>query len=89
MIAAERETTVTTSDADDTVSVWSAQRRHIDAMRAHARFREVRSGVIDGTEWAEFVIPAGEWSPARGARRVQSAAQRAQSLAALQRRPES
>lgn len=67
--ASERETTVTTTDADDTVRIWSAQRRHIGRMRRHPAFMEVAAGEHDGTAWAEFTIPADQWSPATGAKR--------------------
>ncbi len=67
--ASERETTVTTTDDDDTVRIWSAQRRHIGRMRRHPAFTEVASGLAEGSEWAEFTIPADQWSPATGAKR--------------------
>jgi hypothetical protein len=67
--ASERETTVTTTDADDTVRIWTAQRRHIGRMRRHPAFTEVGTGFYDGSEWAEFAIPADQWPPASGAKR--------------------
>ena len=67
--ATERETTVTTSDGDDLVRIWSAQRRYIGRMRRNAAFTEVASGEHDGSEWAEFVIAADQWNPASGAKR--------------------
>lgn len=69
LTAAERETTVTTTDADDTVRIWTAQRRHIGRMRRHDAFTEVKTGTIGGSEWAEFTIPADQWNPASGAKR--------------------
>lgn len=69
MIAAERETTVVATDEDEIVRISSAQRRHITKMRRNPAFTEVRTGVHDGTEWAEFTIPADQWSPATGAKR--------------------
>ncbi len=33
MIAVERETTITISDADDLVRIWTAQRKVITALR--------------------------------------------------------
>jgi len=46
--ADERETTVTSTDADDVVLIWTAQRRHIGKLRRHPSFKEVRSGFSDG-----------------------------------------
>lgn len=67
--AAERETTVTITDADDTVRIWTAQRRYLGRLRRHPSFTEVKSGTHGGTEWAEFTIPARDWNPATGAKR--------------------
>ena len=67
--AAERETTVTITDADDMVRIWTAQRRYLGRLRRHPSFTEVKSGTHGGTEWAEFTIPAAEWNPATGAKR--------------------
>lgn len=67
--AAERETTVASTDGDDTVRIWTAQRRHIGRLRRHPAFTEVKSGYHDGTEWAEFTIAADQWNPASGAKR--------------------
>lgn len=59
----ERETTVVSTDASDTVVIWSAQRRHITKMRKNPAFVEVRNGEYEGSVWAEFHIPAELWSP--------------------------
>lgn len=67
--ASERETTVTSTDADAEVRIWTAQRRHIGRMRRHPAFTEVGSGFHDGSEWAEFTIPSDQWNPASGAKR--------------------
>ncbi|GIG27152.1 hypothetical protein [Cellulomonas denverensis] len=67
--ASERETTVSSTDDAAEVRIWSAQRRHIGRMRRHPSFTEVRSGFHDGSEWAEFTIPADQWNPASGAKR--------------------
>lgn len=61
--APERETTVTTSDADALVHIWTAQRRYITKLRRDKAFTEVESGFHGKGEWASFTIPAGEWSP--------------------------
>ena len=82
MIAAERETTVSVSDADEVVTIWTARRRDLQAMRGHPRFTEIDAGWVEGQEWARFTIAVAEWSPVSGARRpgrIPSAAQ----LAAL------
>ena len=70
--AAERETTVTITDADDMVRIWTAQRRYLGRLRRHPSFTEVKSGTHGGTEWAEFTIPARDWNPATGAKRKSS-----------------
>ena len=67
--AAERETTVTITDADDVVRIWTAQRRYLGRLRRHPSYTEVKSGTHGGTEWAEFTIPARDWNPATGAKR--------------------
>ncbi len=86
MDPAERETTITTSDADGSVRIWTAQRRHIGRLRRHPKFTEVATGTHDGSEWAEFTIPAADWNPASGAKRERapmSEEQRAQAAARL------
>ncbi len=65
----ERETVINSSDGDELVRIWTAQRRYITKMRRDARFTEVRSGVYEDSEFAEFTIPAVSWSPI-GAKRV-------------------
>ena len=83
--AAERETTVTITDADDTVRIWTAQRRYLGRLRRHPSYTEVASGFHGGSEWAEFTIPASEWNPATGAKRkvTMTDEQRAASAARL------
>lgn len=61
--AEERETTIWTTDADELVHIWSAQKKHITKMRKDAAFTEVRSGHYGVTEFAEFTIPVDLWSP--------------------------
>ena len=67
--AFERETTVTMSDGDPLVRIWTCQRTTITRLRKKPEaFREVASG-HDGTrEWAEFTIPAERFNLARGAK---------------------
>lgn len=69
MIAAERETVVTTSDGSGYVSIWTAQRKFITRLRKNPKAEEVKSGFYEGSEWAEFRIPSGEWNPATGIKR--------------------
>lgn len=69
LTAAERETTVTITDADDTVRIWTAQRGYLGKLRRHPAYTEVASGLHGATEWAEFTIPADRWNPATGAKR--------------------
>lgn len=63
LTAPERETTVVTSDEDELVHVWSAQKRHISRMRKNSAFAEVKSGFYGTTEWAEFTTPSERWTP--------------------------
>ena len=67
----ERETTITGTDADDTLQIWSCRRRHITAMRRHPAFTETETGTIPGTttEYAKFTIADADWNPATGGRR--------------------
>lgn len=67
----ERETTITGTDADDTIHIWSCRRRHITAMRKHPAFTETETGTIPGTttEFARFTIADSDWNPATGGRR--------------------
>lgn len=69
MIADERETVVNATDGDDIVRIWTAQRKHINRLRKHPSFTEVGSGDYEGSPWAAFTIPAGDWNPASGAKR--------------------
>ena len=69
MIAAERETCVAFTDADEDVHIYTCRRQDITAMRKKPQFTEVRSGRYgDGTEWATFSIPRSEFSIARAAK---------------------
>lgn len=70
VIAEERETVVNATDADDVLRIWTAQRRFITHLRRHPKVTETRTGRVDGTEWAEFTIPADAWSPVTGVRRA-------------------
>ena len=70
MEAAERETTINMCDADDTVRIWTAQRKVITKLRKNTAFTEIGSGVHGGTEWAAFTIPVDRWTPSAGVKRV-------------------
>ena len=61
--AAERETVVTTSDDDDVVSIWTAQKRFITKMRKNPQFTEVETGFYGTSEFSVFTVPADRWSP--------------------------
>ena len=61
--AAERETIVRTSDDDDLVHIWTAQKRFITKMRRNPQFTEVETGYHGTSEFAEFTVPADRWSP--------------------------
>jgi hypothetical protein len=78
MIAAERETVAAVTKADDVVRIWSAIRTHITATRRSPSFTEISCGRVDGTEWAEFDVPADTWNPVRGVKpsRKQSSEQK-------------
>lgn len=67
----ERETTVTGTEADETIHIWSCRRRHITAMRRHPAFTETETGTIPGTttEYARFTVADADWNPATGGRR--------------------
>ena len=66
MKAAERETLVNATDADDMVRVWTP--RYLGRLRRNPAFIEVKSGRFGATEWAEFVIEAAKWAPDTGVR---------------------
>lgn len=85
LTANERETTITSTDGDDTITIWTAQRRYISRMRKNDRFTEVNSGNYEGSEWAEFTIPANMWNPASGAKRKSTPMSEEQRLAAAER----
>ena len=69
MIAVERETVINASDADDTVRIWTAQRRFITRLQKHPRVVQTGSGEHDGTPYYTFEVPASEWNPVSGVKR--------------------
>lgn len=70
MEAAERETVVTVSDADAVVHVWTARRVDITKLRKNPKAVETGTGLVDGTTWVTFEIPADQWNPASGIKRT-------------------
>ena len=76
LTADERETVVNADDGNDTVRIGTALAMVITRLRRDPAFTEVASGSHGSTPWAEFTIPAANWSPA-GVRRTRrpSAAQ--------------
>ena len=65
----ERETIVRTDDDDNSVRIWTCQRRYLSRLRKDDRFMLVGEGNFQGTEWAEFTIPSSDWNPVSGAKR--------------------
>ena len=68
--ADERETVINTTDSDDVVRIWTAQPRYLGQLRRNPKFTETKSGRYGTTAWAEFTIPADQWSPGTGAKRA-------------------
>lgn len=64
--AAERETSVIANDADDFVSIISSQVKYINRLKKNPKATLIREGVDGGSVWAEFHIPADQWSPTGG-----------------------
>ncbi len=69
MTPEERETIVTTSDGDDVVRIWTAQRPVISRLQKDTRFTLIDSGFFEGSKWAEFTIPRNQWNPVSGAKK--------------------
>lgn len=82
MNADERETTISVSDADNVVRVWTAQRKVITRLRKNAKATETGNGYVDGTEWASFTIPSDQWNPASGIKRTVNMTPEAKAAAA-------
>ncbi|MFA5387323.1 MAG: hypothetical protein WC322_02915 [Candidatus Paceibacterota bacterium] len=61
----ERETTVTTTDADEWVYINTYQRRYMTKMRANEKFEVL----VDTGDYLQARIKASEWNPAQGAKR--------------------
>lgn len=59
LTAAERETVVNWSDADDEMTVWTAQRPIITKLKRNPAARLVDEGHHGTTAWALFTLPVG------------------------------
>lgn len=69
LTAAERETVINGSDADDAVSIWTAQRPVITKLKKNPAAILVDEGHYGTTAWALFELPANLLSyrtPRRG-----------------------
>jgi hypothetical protein len=58
LTAPERETIVNVSDADDTISIWTAQRPIITKLRKNPAATLVDWGRYGTTIWASFTLPS-------------------------------
>lgn len=80
MIAEERETTITYTDADKSVSIYTCRRQDITALK-HKLSRGVvlvaEGNYADGTAWARFEIPRTLWRLGNAVKRQVSEANRA------------
>lgn len=79
---AERETVITTSDADRTVTIWTAQAKYIRALRKEKAAKELKSGVFEGSEFALFEVSTAQWNPIRGFKRTRNMSDAARAAAA-------
>lgn len=57
--AAERETTIVWTDADERVMISSSQRKVITQLRKNPNFEEESSDICDGTEIVIGTLPLG------------------------------
>jgi hypothetical protein len=62
LTAAERETLVNGSDADDTITVWTAQRPRIRRLRKLTCAEVVEEGTYGKSRWAKFKLPVAALS---------------------------
>ena len=80
MIASERETTITYTDTDEDVQIYTCIRRDITALK-----KKLSRGVVlleegthlDGTAYAKFQVPRRLWSISSGIKRTVSDAEKA------------
>lgn len=64
----ERETTVTTTDADDWVYINTYQRRYMTKLKANKAFEVL----VNNPDFLRVRIKADQWNPAQGAKRSRS-----------------
>jgi hypothetical protein len=55
--ALERETVIDFNDAEDSASVYTAQRRKITQLKKNPSAKLLEEGVHDGSPWARFELP--------------------------------
>ena len=80
MIHSERETTITYTDADEAVQIYTCIRRDITALK-----KKLSRGVVlleegthlDGTAYAKFQVPIDLWRPGNAVKRTVSDAEKA------------
>ena len=80
MSPSERETTITYTDADEVVQIYTCIRRDITALK-----KKLSRGVVlleegthrDGTVYAKFQVPIDLWRPGNAVKRTVSETQRA------------
>lgn len=70
LTAPERETVITMNDADDHMTVWTAQRPLITKLRANPVATLVDEGYYGSTVWAQFTLPADMLTLRSGKRKV-------------------
>lgn len=83
--AFERETTISVSDGDEFVHVYTAQRKFINRLRKDDRVAIVASGEYEGSPWVAAQIPAHLWSPTSGLKRRSKPMTEEQRAAAVER----
>lgn len=67
--AEERETTVSYTDADDSVIIFSCIRKDITAMKKKPKFELIEEGILKPTTpWAKFRIARADFDISRAAR---------------------
>lgn len=59
LTAPERETVCTLSDADELMTVWTAQRPMITKLRRNPAAVLLEEGKIGSSVWARFQVPSG------------------------------
>jgi hypothetical protein len=77
LTAAERETVITGSDADESVTIWTAQRPIITKLKANPAAELLEEGRHEGSSWARFRMPAGLISFRSGKKQLSDSARAA------------